>query len=60
VANAGTAGTVYLGGGKSVSSANGYPLIPAAVWSGYLFAGDSLFGIATAGTAVLAVFQSGG
>ena len=58
IANGGTAGTVYVGG-SGVTSSNGYPVIPAAAFPGYLWPGDSVFGVVVSGSGTVCVFQAG-
>lgn len=61
----GTVATVYLGGGTTVSTATGYPLgtssstVAPNVLNGYLFSGDSVYGIVASGTATVNVIQTG-
>jgi hypothetical protein len=61
----GTAATVYLNGGTTVSSSNGYPLGTAAttiapnVLTGWLFSGDSIYGIVASGSSTVDVLQTG-
>ncbi len=61
----GTAATVYLNGGTTVSSSNGYPLGTSAstvapnVLSGYLFSSDAIYGVVASGTATVNVIQTG-
>jgi len=59
VANGSTAQTVYLNGGTAVSSANGYAVATSSSLAGYLWPGDSIYGIAGAGTATVSVLVTG-
>ena len=59
VANGSTVQTVYLNGGTSVSSTNGYAVAPSSALAGYLFSGDAIYGIAGAGTATASVLVTG-
>jgi len=61
----GTAATVYLNGGTTVSSSNGYPLgtsattVAPSTLAGYLFSGDSIYGIVASGTSTVDVITTG-
>jgi hypothetical protein len=61
----GTAATVYVNGGTTVSTSNGYPLGTTAttvgpnVMSGWLFSGDTLYGITNSGSSTVYVIVTG-
>lgn len=61
----GTGATVYLSGGTGVTSSNGYPLgtapttVAPNVISGYLFGGDSVYGVVASGSSVVNVLTTG-
>jgi hypothetical protein len=61
----GTAATVYINGGTTVSSSNGYPLGTSAttvapnVLTGWLFSGDALYGIVSSGSSTVDVLVTG-
>jgi hypothetical protein len=55
----GTAATVYLGGGTSLTSANGYALAASGSFQGHLWPSDNVFGVTAAGTSAVSVFQTG-
>jgi len=61
----GTGATVYLDGGTAVSSSTGYPLGTSAttvapnVLAGYLFGGDSIYGVVASGSSTVDVLQTG-
>jgi hypothetical protein len=61
LANSGTS-TVYIGGGTGVTSSNGYPVAgTSGTLNGWLFAGDSVYGVVASGggTSTISVLQTG-